>query len=115
MLLAEALLNPRANRERMTQITLEAFNVPAVYVSIHAVLSLCASGHTTSIVTDSGDDVSHILPRAILRIALAGQDLAEYLMRILTEKDHFFTTFAEREIVRRVGGKAVLHCPGLRR
>ena len=108
VMLTEAPMNPKVNREKMTQIMFDTFNVPGLYIAIQAVLSLYSAGKFTGIVCDSGDGVSHLvpifdgyaLPHSILRVNLAGRDLTAYLVKILSERGHHFTSSAESEIIK---------------
>ncbi|MDI1485487.1 MAG: centractin- actin- protein of the dynactin complex [Ramalina farinacea] len=108
VLLTEPPLNPRSNRDTAAQILFETFNVPALYTSIQAVLSLYASGRTTGVVLDAGDGVSHAvpvyegfaMPSSIRRIDIAGRDVTEYLQLLLRKSGYVFSTSAEKEVVR---------------
>lgn len=114
VLLTEPPLNPRKNRDIAAQIMFETFNVPALYLSIQAILSLYASGRTTGVVLDSGDGVSHAvpvfegfaIPNSIRRIDVAGRDVTEQLQLLLRKNGTVMHTSAEKEVVRMIKEKA---------
>ncbi|VDO73970.1 unnamed protein product [Schistosoma mattheei] len=72
---------------------MEKICTPAMFVAVQAVSSMYASGRTTGIVLDLGEGVIHTfqiyegyaLTYAILRPDLAGRDLTDFMMKILTE------------------------------
>ncbi|KAI9710657.1 MAG: Actin-like protein [Bogoriella megaspora] len=113
VLLTEPPLNPRTNRDTAAQILFETFNIPALYTSIQAILSLYSSGRTTGVVLDSGDGVSHAVPvyegfaiqNSIRRIDVAGRDVTEHLQTLLRKNGHVFHTSAEKEVVRNIKEK----------
>jgi len=108
VVVTEAPMNPKKNRERMLEMLFEKFCSPAVYVVIQAVMSLYAYGRTTGCVVDSGDGVSHVvpvyegfcMPHAVQRLDLAGRDLSEYMVKVMTESGFSMVSSAEKEIVR---------------
>jgi actin-related protein len=110
VILTEAPLNPKNNRERMIHLFFELFNVPRFYVGVQAVLSLYAAGNTTGVVFDSGDGVTHIVPvydgyglsHAIMRLNVAGRNVTEYLSRILSDRGVYLKSSSEMESVRKM-------------
>jgi len=113
IMMSEVALNPKANREKSTQIMFETFNTPAHYVGIGPVLSLYASGRTSGVVADVGFGTAsttavyegYCLPHSVCKDAPGGGDISDYMMKILTERGYAFTTTAEREIVRDIKEK----------
>ncbi|WWC89472.1 actin-2 [Kwoniella dendrophila CBS 6074] len=113
VLLTEAPLNPRQNRDVAAQIFFETFNVPAFFTSVQAVLSLYSSGRTTGIVLDSGDGVTHAVPvfegfsmqHAVRRIDIAGRDVTDHLQLLLRKSGYYLHTSAEKEVVRTIKEK----------
>jgi len=93
VILTEPPMNPDENRERMTQIMFETFEARRFCPVSGAVLALYASGRTTGVVVDSGAGVTSIVPvynsnpvsNASVRMDLAGDDLTQYMDKILQE------------------------------
>ncbi|KAM7446029.1 hypothetical protein ABFA07_005638 [Porites harrisoni] len=94
VLLTEPPLNPKANREKTTE----------------QVLALYSVGRTTGLAFDIGDGVSHAvpvdqgysLPRAIVRLELAGRHVTNHLGSLLKHRGCSFTTTDELEILRKI-------------
>jgi len=106
-------LNNKINREKMTEIMFENFNVPSLHISISSVLALYSSGRTTGIVVDSGAGVTNTvpiyegysLPHAIMSMKLAGNDLTDYLLIMLAQLGMNFSKATEFEVVKDIKEK----------
>jgi actin len=109
ILLTEAILNPRSNREKMLQIQFETFNVPSLYVISTAQSSFHSTCRMTGVVLEVGDGVTEVVPfyegyafpHAMIRQNFGGRDLTVWLQRMLmVDRNIMFTTSAEREMLR---------------
>ncbi|XP_076816787.1 actin, cytoplasmic 3-like [Clavelina lepadiformis] len=113
VLISEKEINPKRNRERMTQIMFEKFATPAMVLAKQSVLALYATGRTTGLVIDSGHGVTYsvpiyegyALPHAVIKLDFGGENLTDYFKKLINERGYSFTTTAEREIVRDIKEK----------
>ncbi|OMJ10886.1 Actin-related protein 2-A [Smittium culicis] len=113
ILLTEAPLNPKQNREKMVETMFEQYGFQGVYVAIQAVLTLYAQGLLTGVVIDSGDGVTHIipvyqgysLPHLTKRLDVAGRHITRYLIKLLQLRGYEFNRTADFETVRQIKEK----------
>jgi len=113
IMLTEAPLNPAQNRKKMLQVMFENYGFDSAYISIQAVLVLCAQGLQTGVVVDSGDGVTHIvpvfegfsLPHLIRRLDVAGRDVTRYLIKLLLLRGYAFNRTADFETIRQIKEK----------
>jgi actin len=113
VLITEPSFNPNVNREKLTSLIFETFNVPSFYLAQQGVLSLYACGRTTGIVLNSGEGITQIVPvfESFLipyrskRLNFAGIDLTEYLRGMLMERGYTYNTSADKELVRDIKQK----------
>ncbi|CAG2162126.1 unnamed protein product [Oppiella nova] len=79
-----------------------------LYVAIQGALALYSYGQLTCLALDCGDGLSQAVPvidgypvwDAVQSLEVGGRDLTDYLVRILTERGHYFNTQSERDVVR---------------
>ncbi|KAM5221505.1 actin-related protein T1-like [Ctenodactylus gundi] len=107
VLLTEASLNPREARERIAEIMFETFNVPALYLSNHAVATLFASACDTGLVVDSGDQVTCAVPvfgglavpQAVTKLSLGGRQITEHLLWHFLDRDCTYPCVLNRAVL----------------
>eukprot|EP00916_Digyalum_oweni_P017494 GHVL01028615.1.p1 GENE.GHVL01028615.1~~GHVL01028615.1.p1 ORF type:complete len:389 (+),score=87.51 GHVL01028615.1:28-1194(+) len=100
VLLTEAPLNPKTNRQTMCEIMFEVFGVPSLHVAVQGVLSLYSIGKTTGLVVDMGDGITSVIPvyegyglvHGIRKCNLGGIDISLELQRLMAEKGYIYTT-----------------------
>ncbi|CAD7695505.1 unnamed protein product [Ostreobium quekettii] len=110
MLVTEPPLCPKRTRERMTQVFIETYNVPAVFMANKAVLPLYAHGMTTGVVLDSGEGRSwavpvyegYALPHAVRSSWVSGHELTDRFMALLAMRGLPFGDKGDRKAVRRI-------------
>ena len=98
ILLAEAPMTTKANREKTTHIMFETFSVPMMYMSPAASLALYSNGETTGLVIDIGGAVARAVPiyegfilnHAINILDIGGADLTNYMMKLLNADGYSF-------------------------
>nr|XP_018671023.1 actin-3 [Ciona intestinalis] len=108
VLITDAPSNPMVNREKMTEIMFESFNVPGIHITLEAMLSLYAVDITTGIALYSGDGLTYTIPvyegfvlkKGIQRLEMAGSDITDNLMKSLNQRGYTFLNAAERLTIR---------------
>nr|XP_019611211.1 PREDICTED: actin-85C-like [Rhinolophus sinicus] len=108
LMLTEPPLNTMSNKEKVSEILFETFNVPALYLANQGVLSLYASGLTTGTTIESGEGMTYFVPitdgcplhQSTMKMDMAGQDITLYLLQRLSERGHSFTGTGDREYIR---------------
>jgi actin-related protein len=122
VLLTEAVINPKADRERMVQIMFETFSVPALYICSRPILCLCASRRSTGVVIHCSSSEccivpiidGHVLPHSISRSCFhSGDDLTSHMITLLQQRgisfpeckmgsQNLWTDYKTRCLVRRL-------------
>ena len=94
VVMALAPLTDQNDKEKISQILFETFQVPSLYLENNTVCSLVECGRTDGLVLDSGYAITHAVPvlngisqdDATLTLEMGGNDLTRYLTDFAHEK-----------------------------
>lgn len=102
ILLTDTALTPKKDREKMTEIMFEHFNIAWLYIATQELLSMSRSYKgRTGVVINCGYDITNIVPfndgkiikDAVSQLNIGGQNITEYLAKILTERGYAFSGY----------------------
>lgn len=99
----EPLHNPKANREKLTEMLFETFNIKALNMASKSALSLYSAGITTGLILQSGGGLTCsapmydgcILPHAYMKIPVSGNHLTNYLSELLKNRGYSINSTSE--------------------
>lgn len=106
ILISEAALVPKEQREQMVELLFEKVKVQALYFSVAPVLSLFSYGRTTGMVVEMGHGTCHTVPvfegfglfHSILQLDFGGQDLTQAVAQMLSHRGSSFSPAHSLEI-----------------
>ncbi|XP_014767973.1 actin-3 [Octopus bimaculoides] len=119
IVLTEAICNSKDNREEMAKIMFEKFNARTLCITNQASLSVCSSGFATGISVSVGHGITQIVPvykgsiiqDAAVQWEFGGQDMTDYLTRMLIQCGCSFDSHSQTETVRNIKEKCCYVAP----
>ena len=93
VLLIDSPFSGKGSRDLCAQIWFETFNTRQLYIGKSSVMALYGCGETAGLVLECGDGLTAIsaayescpIPKAAAKVPVAGQDLTQYLSRLLLD------------------------------
>ena len=129
ILLTETPLNTPENREQAAELLFETFNVPALNISVQAVLSLASSWanekvvarELTGTVIDSGYGSTQIVPvvdghvmsSCIEQYPIGGRDVTSYIQQLMRDRKEPVPTDMGVETARAIKERFTYTCPSI--
>lgn len=106
VLLTSSPMAQRKQKERTAEIMFETFKTPAVCLVTTAALAVFASGRTTGLVVDTGEDVSKLVPivdgsvlrPAVQHLSFTDSDLTAHLKQLLVLRSRLHATIRNETV-----------------
>ena len=117
LLITEPILNPKENREMISTVLFEKYNIPSLIFAYQPSLSLFAFSASTGVILETGDGVSQVssiidgfpIPCSSIRNNFGGEDVSNYTRRLLKMKGVDLISDTEKLLLHEIK-KKYLNC-----